>query len=413
MSLCGGRRSRVRHRTSTAVTTTTIAPRIHVGRARPRSAAATARPAARQPGAAGQPAADRGAVRDAAADGGDAARVVGFLLGKLARRTRQLWALFSVLLRPDQLISACAPSPDPSRLGLGSPTPAGPARVRWRHFAGDRQPARRPGPGRGRGWRAPRRRAVRRRPGRGHAALGRGLVRRLAAGQDRCWASAWSCSRCSRAGAGRRRAADGGCAAPHPRFSGGRLAHLQPGWHPVGIGSAADSPPTWPWSRSRPAAAQPRLDRVDLLLLAAVPLAGIGAYVALRRVVSAVPLRAWAAAYYALPAWSVGGCRSAVHRGRGHPAALDPAARSHAVGLRDAAETRRGAQDCCSRSWRPSLRRLSGGARPARRCCLTIARNHRDIVRLIVPPLLLLPWLPALFDDPSLLLLEAGCPAPA
>ena len=39
---------------------------------------------------------------------------------------------------------------------------------------------------------------------------------------------------------------------------------------------------------------------VDLLLLAAVPLAGITAYLALRRLVASVPLRVWGAVGYAL-----------------------------------------------------------------------------------------------------------------
>ena len=39
---------------------------------------------------------------------------------------------------------------------------------------------------------------------------------------------------------------------------------------------------------------------VDLVLLAAVPLAGLTAYLALRRVVASVPLRVWGAVTYAL-----------------------------------------------------------------------------------------------------------------
>jgi len=92
---------------------------------------------------------------------------------------------------------------------------------------------------------------------------------------------------------------------------------------------------------------------------------------------------------------------------------------SHAIGLRDAAGDNRAAWGAglllaVMTAFAPlvylvALVLLALAA-------VTIARNRRDIVRLVavavVPPLLLLPWLPALFDDPSLLLLEAGLPGP-
>ena len=73
-------------------------------------------------------------------------------------------------------------------------------------------------------------------------------------------------------------------------------------WHPVGLGSDTLAP-TYLAVRggARHGCCSASAERaVDLLLLAAVPLAGLIAYLALRRVVAAVPLRVWGAATYAL-----------------------------------------------------------------------------------------------------------------
>ena len=159
----------------------------------------------------------------------------------------ELWALFSVLLRPDQLIAARLARRRTRRGSaraaqrLLAPRGSG-CGTSWRPSACSSAP----GPGRGRGRRAPRRRERSDRGrGRRHAALGQRTgtsARRPArtAAERRPGRA-----RAARVpGAVRRRAADGGCAAARPptrrRTSG---APTRQAWHPVGIGSATDSPP--------------------------------------------------------------------------------------------------------------------------------------------------------------------------
>lgn len=77
-------------------------------------------------------------------------------------------------------------------------------------------------------------------------------------------------------------------------------SYLAP-WHAVGSGTPAAAPP---YLALLAALAVPLLGRaplaVDVLLLGCVPLAGLTAYAASRRLTTRVPLRLWAAAAYAL-----------------------------------------------------------------------------------------------------------------
>ena len=80
------------------------------------------------------------------------------------------------------------------------------------------------------------------------------------------------------------------------------------GWHDVGLGSAAQAPP-WLLLLALPAAllrGQAPL-AVDVVLLLAVPMAGLSAYAALRGLIRSPWVRSWAALSYALlPALTVG-----------------------------------------------------------------------------------------------------------
>ncbi len=93
----------------------------------------------------------------------------------------------------------------------------------------------------------------------------------------------------------------GGRLLPAPSGAGDLWASYLASWHPTGAGTAAATPP---YLALLAAAAVPLLGRaplaVDVLLLGCVPLAGLSAYAAARRLTFRPGLRIWAAAAYAL-----------------------------------------------------------------------------------------------------------------
>ncbi len=93
----------------------------------------------------------------------------------------------------------------------------------------------------------------------------------------------------------------GGALLPAPDTASDLWRTYTEGWHPVGVGSDTAAPPylaviaalgTVLFGNASAA--------VSVLLLAAVPLAGLTAYLALRRVTSSPVLRIWGATTYAL-----------------------------------------------------------------------------------------------------------------
>ncbi|HEY7859214.1 MAG TPA: glycosyltransferase family 2 protein [Candidatus Nanopelagicales bacterium] len=208
----------------------------------------------------------------------------------------------------------------------------------------------------------------------------------------------------------------GGALVAAPPGAGDLVQAYLSGWHDVGLGSAAQAPP-WLLLLALPAAllrGQAPL-AVDVLLLLAVPMAGLSAYAALRGLIRSPWVRSWAALSYALlPALTVG-----IGSGRlGTSVAailLPPLARSGA--------------------------RLVGAGRPAtwRRACGTglllavvaafvpvvwlvalvigvvgillvrgLAGRLKVLVAVAAPALLLGPWLTRAIHNPGLLLLEPG-----
>jgi GT2 family glycosyltransferase len=353
-------------------------------------------------------------------------RVVGLLLGKLASHALdELWALFSVLLRPDKFIAARVARRRTRRL---SPRAAhrllAPRGSGLRHFMETVNLIVGPGPVAAAGGAH---RAIDSGPTAAEAddmpTWGSGLLRRLAARPGPLLTvglivlTLLACR--SLYGAGRLM---GGALLPTPDSAGDLWRTYTQAWHPVGIGSATDSPPYLAVVSLLGVLLLNHVSTiVDVLLLGAVPLACVSAYLALRRVVSAVPLRAWGAATYALLPPVVG----AVAGGRLSTAAvavllpMTLLLASHAVGVRDSPGNNRAAwgaglllaiMTAFAPLVYPVALVLLGLA------ALTIAQGRRDVARLaataVVPPLLLMPWLPALVADPSLLLQEAGLPGP-
>ena len=411
--------------------------------ARRRRAAAPARPAARAVRAAGQPAAAASAGRAGLADPRRrCCGSLGLLAGKLpGHAADETLALLAVLGRPDRLVAARLDRrrtrrvPARSALPLLAPRGAG-----VRHGDGDPQPAPRH-PGRRRGRRAaPRRparhlgrpRPARPRPRRPRTCRrgGGGLLRRLrpaavgAASRSPLVLLALLAAR-GLLGDGRLM---GGALLPAPDVGERPVAHATSGLAP-GRGRAATRRPR---RTSRCSAALARLllggaeRAVDLLLLAAVPLAGLTAYLA------AAPGGALGAAA------GLGGRRrtrccppvlGAVAAGRlGHRRRSPSCCRSLVLAVPRALGARRHRPA----SWRGRLGRTRPAARgdgrvrpddrgPGGRCSASSAlvrtcaaatwSGSRCLV--LVPPVLLLPWLPAVVADPQLLLLEAGCPGRA
>jgi GT2 family glycosyltransferase len=190
------------------------------------------------------------------------------------------------------------------------------------------------------------------------------------------------------------------------------------GFHPVGVGSSASAPPYLaliallatilggkPWLA------------VDVILLGCVPLAGISAFSAVRRVTQSVPVRVWAAASYALLPVGMGAIAAgrigtavvfvlmpaiAVHAGR---MLTQPPRRARraawAAGL-----TVTLAAAFVPLVWVVALAAALGvlAARPA------LWRNLAVVAA--AAPLLLLPWTLQVAAHPSALLLEAGLQQP-
>jgi GT2 family glycosyltransferase len=360
-------------------------------------------------------------------------RSLGWLAGKLPGHAGdELLALLAVLARPDRLVRARLDRrrtrvvPARSALPLLAPRGAG-----WRHLletasvlAGTREGD--AGAGRHRAER--RGTSV---PGTGPTAeedeelpsWGSGLVRRVlvrpsvALGAGLALATLFAVR--DLVGDGRLL---GGALLPAPDSAGDVWRSYVSTWHPVGVGSDTDAPPYlavlallgWVTGAAERA--------VDVVLLAAVPLAGLSAYLAVRRLVRSVPLRLWAAAGYALlPA--VLGAVAAGRLGTAAVAVLLPVAGvavARALGL-GGADRRAGSTRA---TWAAVLVLAVMTAFVPMTAALalllalgaaTVLRG-RNLLRLVVlavaPALLLLPWLPAVADDPQLLLLEAGLPGP-
>ena len=194
------------------------------------------------------------------------------------------------------------------------------------------------------------------------------------------------------------------------------------GFHPTGIGSAASTPPYVaviallatvlggkPWLA------------VDVLLIGCVPLAGITAYLASRRVTRSVPVRVWAAMAYALLPVAMG----AVAAGRLGTALVLVLLPLIARGGR--ADLHPGPRRARRAAWAAGLLVAVAAAFVPLVWVLTVAamalgalvfRRGRPGVLIdaaivaVVPLVLLLPWSIALATHPSQLLLEAGLQPP-
>ncbi|MEP6761043.1 MAG: glycosyltransferase family 2 protein [Sporichthyaceae bacterium] len=213
----------------------------------------------------------------------------------------------------------------------------------------------------------------------------------------------------------------GGALLPAPDSAGDLWRTYTEGWHPVGVGSDTAAPPYLAVLASLGTLLFGNVSAaVSLVLLGAVPLSGLTAYRALRRVVASPVLRIWGATTYALLPPVTG----AVAAGRVGTAAL-------AILLPVAAGTAlRAIRGSSSRGLRAAwiagslLAVMSAFAALAYLIAVVLGLGAvasrrlrrpallRLLVLLVLPPVLLLPWLPALVQHPQLLLLEGGLVRP-
>jgi GT2 family glycosyltransferase len=214
----------------------------------------------------------------------------------------------------------------------------------------------------------------------------------------------------------------GGALVPAWGGASGLWSEYLQGFHPAGIGTAASTPPYVaviallatllggkPWLA------------VDVILIGCIPLAGVTAYLASRRVTRSVPVRIWAAMAYALLPVGMG----AVAAGRlGTALVLVLLPLIAAVAARVFTHGRRRARRA---AWAAALLVAVAAAFVPLVWVLTVAamslgalvyRRGRPGVLIdaaivaVVPVVLLLPWDIGLAAHPSQLLLEAGLQPP-
>jgi GT2 family glycosyltransferase len=214
----------------------------------------------------------------------------------------------------------------------------------------------------------------------------------------------------------------GGALLPAWEGSSSLWAQFLQAYHPAGIGSASAGPP---YVGLLALLATVLLGKswlaVDVLLLGCVPLAGMTAFFALRRVTGSVPVRVWAAASYALLPVAFGAI-SAGRLGSAVAFVLIPvigmlAGRmlSQPPKLARRAAWATGLAITVGTAFVPLLWPMAVAGALVAGVALwssvpALVRNLAIVVA--TPPVLLLPWFIGVLEHPSQLLVEAGLPQP-
>jgi hypothetical protein len=218
----------------------------------------------------------------------------------------------------------------------------------------------------------------------------------------------------------------GGALLPSPEGAGDLWAQYTAAWHEVGPGSAT---PQATYIAPLAMVATVLLGKawlvVDLLILMAIPLAGVSAYVALRGLLSSTVIRVWAAAAYALlPA--VTGAVAAGRIGTTTVAILLPFVARALVRMVPAWRVDRSGPPTWRRTWSTALL-LSVAVSfvpvvwlisvvvvvTVMVTVVTDAKSRARFVIVIVTPfVLLVPWSLELIAHPSLFFFEAGLTSP-
>jgi GT2 family glycosyltransferase len=214
----------------------------------------------------------------------------------------------------------------------------------------------------------------------------------------------------------------GGVLLPASEGASGLWREYLQGFHPTGIGSPTTAPP---YLALVATLATVLLGKawlaVDVILLGSVPIAGMAAYLAVRRVTTSVLVRVWAAATYALIPVATGAI-SAGRVGTAAAFALIPV-----IGLLAGRMFSQPPRIARRAAWATGLAIAFGTAFvpllwPIALVATVLAALTLRTVRpavlqnlaivAIVPPVLLIPWTIQLATHPSALLLEAGVQQP-
>ena len=214
----------------------------------------------------------------------------------------------------------------------------------------------------------------------------------------------------------------GGALTPAWGGASGLWQEYLQGFHPAGIGSASSTPPYVAViaALATVLGGKPWL-AIDVIMIGCIPLAGLSAFLAARRVTTSVLARVWAAAAYALLPVGMG----AVAAGRFGSAvvfALIPliallAARIFTEAPRRArrAAWAAGLVIAIAAAFVPLIWVVAVLA--ALVAAVAFRRSGRGMllnlgITVVVPPILLLPWTLQVATQPSLLFLEAGNKVP-
>jgi GT2 family glycosyltransferase len=210
----------------------------------------------------------------------------------------------------------------------------------------------------------------------------------------------------------------GGALVPAWGGSSDLWAEYVQGFHPAGIGTAAGTPPYVAMIAllATLLGGKPWL-AVDVILIGCIPLAGVTAYLASRRITRSVPVRIWAAIAYALLPVGMGAV-AAGRLGTALVLVLLPL-----IGVVAARVFTHGPRRARRAAWAAALLVAVAAAFVPLVWVLTVVamalgalvfRRGRTGVMIdaaivaVVPVVLLLPWSIALATHPSQLLLEAG-----
>jgi GT2 family glycosyltransferase len=219
----------------------------------------------------------------------------------------------------------------------------------------------------------------------------------------------------------------GGALLPAPQGASDLWHAYAAAWHPVGLGDATTAPP---WLAVVALLATLLLGKaplaVSLLLLGAVPLAGLTAWSALGRLTSSTALRLWGAATYALVPAAVGAV-AAGRLGTAVVVVLLPLLARGAVatlGLSAPGQRPVARSGAWSAAWATGLGLAVAAAfvpltwllaLPFALAGVLVLRGRdrlRPLAVLAVAPVVLLPWSLRLVSHPALLLREPGLPGP-
>jgi GT2 family glycosyltransferase len=214
----------------------------------------------------------------------------------------------------------------------------------------------------------------------------------------------------------------GGALLPATTGASGLWHQYVQAFHPSGVGSSSTAPPYLAVVAALATVlAGKAWLAVDVLLLGSVPIAGMAAYLAVRRVTASMPVRVWAAATYALIPVAAGAI-SAGRLGTAAAFAIIPV-----IGLLAGRMFSQPPRIARRAAWATGLAVALGAAfvpllwllavLAAIPAAIALRRSRPAVlinigIVVLVPPVLLIPWSLQLATHPAAMLLEVGTQQP-